>query len=101
MQPATRYVSNINRVMQKDKNFDLHLNEYAEDEDAASTGWTWVAAILIGGVLIVSGYLDQESRSFERSVVTTADHRGGAYRNASLAVPAANKSTAMPREKGY
>ena len=101
MQPATRNVTNINRVSQNDEGFDLHLSESVEDEDAASTGWMWVTALLIGGALIVSGYLDQESQSFARSTVSVVDHHGGAYITAALAVPVAAKPAAPQRERGY
>ena len=33
------------------------------DENDTGGGWTWVAALLVAGLFIVSGYLDQESAS--------------------------------------
>ena len=60
MSDGTDYVSPENRVATSDPRFDMRLTENFDD-DTSSNGWTWVAAILLAGVLIVSGYLDQES----------------------------------------
>lgn len=61
MSLGTDYVSPENRVATSDPRFDMRLTENFDDDDASGSGWTWVAAILLAGVLIVSGYLEQES----------------------------------------
>ena len=76
MNPGTDYIAHENSVATSDPRFDMRLTEKFDDEDAASTGWTWVAAVLIAGSLIVSGYLDQESRHLEG---TTAAAVTGSY----------------------
>ena len=62
-----------NEVATSDPRFDMRLTEKFDDDDSLSNGWTWVAAIMIAGVLILSGYLDQESTSIQSSssVVST------------------------------
>lgn len=101
MQPETNFTTNSHRAQLNDQSFDLRLNESFNDDDAASTGWTWVAAVLIGGALIVSGYLDQESQSFERGTASASEHRGGSYATASLAAPNVTNQTAPRPDKGY
>lgn len=63
MSLGTDYVTPENRVATSDARFDVRLTENFDD-DEASSGWTWVTALLIAGTLIVSGYLDQESANF-------------------------------------
>jgi hypothetical protein len=48
-----------------DPRFDMRMTENFGDDNEGGTGWVWVAAILIAGALIVSGFLDQESRDFD------------------------------------
>ena len=74
MSPATSFVVNVNRNATSDVRFDMRLTNQFDDEAATNAGWTWVAAILIAGTLIVSGYLDQESANPRGpSVAATAD----------------------------
>ena len=100
MQPETNFTTNSHRAQLNDQSFDLHLSE-SFDDDAASTGWTWVAAVLIGGALIVSGYLDQEAQSFERGTASAVERRGGSYATASLAAPKVPNQTTQRVDKGY
>ena len=101
MQPETNFMTNSHRAHLNDQSFDLHLSESFDDDDAASTGWTWVAAVLIGGALIVSGYLDQEAQSFERGTASAVERRGGSYATASLAAPKVPNQTTQRVDKGY
>lgn len=74
MTTATSNVVNVNRRRTSDPRFDMRLTEKFDDDDATSVGWTWVAAILIAGTLIVSGYLDQETTDPNgRTVVTSGE----------------------------
>ena len=63
MSPGPDLATLETRVATSDARFDMRLTENFEDADQTSAGWSWVAAILIAGVLIVSGYLDQEAGS--------------------------------------
>ena len=67
MKLATASASPKNEVATSDPRFDMRLTEKFDDDDSSSSGWSWVGAILIAGVLIVSGYLDQESASIQSS----------------------------------
>ena len=99
MTPATSYDVNANCQNTSDPRFDMRLTEKFDDEGASNVGWTWVAAILIAGTLIVSGYLDQE----------TTDPTGRTVANSgeNYAVNTANAQTTrtigtdVGREKGY
>ena len=71
-------------------------SELAYDEESGSSGWTWIAAILIAALFIVSGYLDQESGMFESSATQAT---GDKYASNSSAPQAPTISVA--REKGY
>lgn len=79
MNAGIRFVANINRVSANvptsDPRLDMRLTEKFDDDELDSTGWTWVAAILIGVVLIVSGYLVQESSRFEHKTSHASDQR--------------------------
>ena len=82
MNAATRYVANVNHVAANvptsDPRFDMRLTEKFEDDESDHSGWTWVAGILIGGVLIVSGYLEQDSTSIDRASTHVSEQKYGA-----------------------
>lgn len=54
-------ISADKKVATSDARFDMRMTENFDDDDASSSGWPWVAAILFAGMLIASAYLDQES----------------------------------------
>ncbi len=99
MTPATRYVINVNRHSTSDPRFDMRLTEKFDDEEATSIGWTWVAATLIAGSLIVSGYLDEESANPSRPSDKVEKYAA----NTATAVPTgvSTKSADVGRDKGY
>ena len=100
MRPGTDYVTPENRVSTSDPRFDMRLNEKFDDDDASDSAWTWVTAILIAGVLIVSGYLDQETGSSDRVSATTGGEIYAANTPAPPAAVGANRTD--PRfVKGY
>lgn len=97
MQPKTSSTTNSHRSQLNDQSFDLRLSEPFDDDDSASSRWTWVAAALISGALIASGYLDREPQSFERGSAAVREHRDGPYATALLApLKATNKTTSRP-----
>ena len=49
------------RVATSDARYDMRITENFDDDDASSSRWPWVAAILFAGMLIASAFLDQES----------------------------------------
>ena len=87
MNAATRYVANVNNIAANvptsDPRFDMRLTEKFEDDESDHSGWTWVAAILIGGVLIVSGYLEQEPTHIDRASTHASDQRHSTNQTAS------------------
>ncbi|MCY7388284.1 MAG: hypothetical protein LH481_09515 [Burkholderiales bacterium] len=101
MNAGTRFVANVNRISTSvptsDARFDMRLTEKFDDEESDDKGWTWVAAILIGGVLIASGYLEQESANFERAATQTPDQRHATNVPASHIVAVGTKRA----DKGY
>ena len=105
MNAATRYVANVNHVAANvptsDPRFDMRLTEKFEDDESDHNGWTWVAAMLIGGVLIVSGYLEQESTRSDRASTHASDQRNGTNQTVSQ-YAAVDTVRANPRAvKGY
>ena len=105
MNAATRYVANVNHVAANvptsDPRFDMRLTEKFEDDESDHSGWTWVAGILIGGVLIVSGYLEQDSTSIDRASTHVSEQKYGANKTASHYV-AVDTVRADPRAvRGY
>ena len=96
---TNNYATPENQVATSDARFDMRLTENFDD-DASSTGWTWVAAILIAGVLIVSGYLDQEAGNIEGTRTSTVGERYAS--NVSARQPVADANTLVQRaDKGY
>ncbi len=99
MSYGTNYATPENQVATSDARFDMRLTENFDD-DASSTGWTWVAAILIAGVLIVSGYLDQEAGNTAGTRTSTAGERYAS--NVSTRQPVADANRLVQRaDKGY
>lgn len=99
MNSGTNYAAPENQVVTSDARFDMRLTENFDD-DASSTGWTWVAAILIAGVLIVSGYLDQEAGNIEGTRTSTVGERYASNASARQPVADANRLVQRP-DKGY
>ena len=99
MTPATSYVINDNRHATSDPRFDMRLTEKFDDEEATSVGWTWVAATLIAGSLIVSGYLDDESANPSRPAAKVQKYAANTATAPSTAM--STKSADVGRDKGY
>lgn len=75
MAVVTKYVTTENRVATSDPRFDMRLSNDFDDDETPSSGWAWVGAILVAAVLIVSGYLDQDSTNAAGPAVSTAGER--------------------------
>ena len=84
-----------------DARFDMRLTEKFDDDDASSAGWTWVAAILIGGVLIVSGYLDQESVNAGSAAASAVGQRYASNTSATPAGAEVVNRSGHRSDKGY
>jgi hypothetical protein len=97
MTPATSFVVNVNRNATSDARFDMRLTNEFDDEDATSAGWAWVAAILIAGTLIVSGYLEQESVNPRAQSVSVMTEKNAANTPAAQLV----KASLRVADKGY
>ena len=101
MPPATSFVTTGNCQATSDPRFDMRLTEKFDDDDATSVGWAWVAAILIAGTLIVSGYLDQASANTSGQTVAAS---GDKYANntADAQTTYVNvRGTELGHNKGY
>ena len=87
MNAATRYVANVNPLAANaptsDPRFDMRLTEKFENDESDHSGWTWVAGILIGGVLIVSGYLEQEPTNIDRASTHVSEQKYGTNKTTS------------------
>lgn len=100
MTSGTNCATPKNQVATSDARFDMRLTENFDDDDVSSSGWTWVAAILIAGVLIVSGYLDQEAGNIEGATSSKVGERYAS--NASAGQPVADTNRLVHRaDKGY
>ena len=100
MNLATNYASSENKVATSDPRFDMRMTEKFDDDDSTGSGWTWVAAILIAGVLIVSGYLDQETASIQSSSSVISAHYASSSSAPQTMVADANRP-AHRLDKGY
>ena len=89
------------KVATSDARFDMRLTENFDDEDAASSGWPWVAAILFAGMLIASAYLDQESGNPVGATSAVAGERYAANTAAPLTGAADARGPDAQSSKGY
>jgi len=102
MNLATNHASPENKVATSDARFDMRLTEnFDDDDDATSSGWTWVAAILIAGVLIVSGYLDQETATIQASASSGVSASYAPSSSARQTLVADANKPAHRLDKGY
>lgn len=99
MTPAASYVIDVNRHATSDPRFDMRLTEKFDDGEATSVGWSWVAATLIAGSLIVSGYLDAESANPSRPAASVDKYAANTATAPSTGV--STKSADVARDKGY
>lgn len=99
MTPATSYAVNVNNHTTSDPRFDMRLTEKFDDDDATSVGWTWVAATLIAGSLIVSGYLDDESANPSSPAAKVEKYASNTATAPTTSMPV--KSADVDRDKGY
>ena len=100
MSLGTDYVTPENRVATSDASFDARFTE-DYDDDAASSAWTWVTALLIAGTLIVSGYLDQESVNFTSPAASAVADRHVSNTAAPQTVAKSLVSAEQRLVKGY
>ncbi len=98
---GNEYITPGQRVSNHAPRFDMRLAERCEDEESLSPGWTWVAALLVAAMFIVSGYLDEESRNFDGATVSGVV-KGYAQNTVTPTVVAANSpGTDRHSAKGY
>jgi hypothetical protein len=60
---GTDHITAEQRVAVSDPRFDMRGTGQLEDDEGSGTGWTWVAVIMVAAMFIVSGFLDEESRT--------------------------------------
>lgn len=101
MELGNDFVSPDKRITQNDFRSDQYWSE-RPDESTAGDGWTWVAALLVAALFIVSGYLDQESGI---SHASSASGAAGTYTSSSApqaSIASASVSESDRRsDKGY
>ncbi len=98
MELGTDFVSPDKRITENDFRSGKLWTE-RPDESAAGDGWTWVAALLVAALFIVSGYLDQESASTASSASGAAGtYTASAGPHSSIASAAAADRQS---DKGY
>ncbi|MEP7155421.1 MAG: hypothetical protein ABI905_06585 [Betaproteobacteria bacterium] len=61
MELGTDFVTPDKRISDNDFRASHRTPGGDQGEGSMSDGWTWVAALLVAALFIVSGYLDQES----------------------------------------
>ena len=101
MNLATNHASPENKVATSDARFDMRLTDKFDDDDSTGSGWTWVAAILIAGVLIVSGYLDQETANIQASASSGVSASYASSSSARQTMVADANKPAHRLDKGY
>lgn len=70
MHHGTDSMSAEQRVLISDPRFDMRMTGKLDDENALRTSWPWAAALLIAGMFIVSGYMDEESRRVDAKLAS-------------------------------
>ena len=101
MNAETNHAAPDNYSAISDARFDMRLTEKFDDGEHSGSGWMWVGALMFAGVLIVSGYLDQESPRPEEAS-SLARHERVALKNPETQTM--TKDTKRPdhrSDKGY
>jgi len=98
MELGTDFISPDKRI--SDNDFRSSLRMPADEDSGISGGWTWVAALLVAALFIVSGYLDQESAMNHASVGTGAS-QSYASRPADGSAIVGGGNADYQAEKGY
>lgn len=101
MKPGNTYVALDNRITENDYRSTLRLTENSAEESKNSDGWTWVAALVVAALFIVSGYLDQESGMLERASATGVADRYASNTSAPQALVANANGSGRQFDKGY
>lgn len=89
------------RVAVSDPRFDMRGTGQVDDDEAPSTGWTWVAAIMIAAMFIVSGFLDEESRNTDGATAAGVANGYAAHTTGPSAGISNTVLTERPSSKGY
>ena len=96
MELGTHFVSPDKRI--SDNDFRSSVRLPMEEDGSMSDGWTWVAALLIAALFIVSGYLDQESNNSQHASAGASQNYAVGPSGVSASVSGAADYQA---EKGY
>ena len=101
MSPGPHYVAFDKRITGNDYRPASRLTAPADEEGTASTGWTWVAVLVVAALFIVSGYWDQESGIVESANAAATQDRY-APKNSAPQVAIGNATRADRQSgKGY
>jgi hypothetical protein len=101
MNRRTDSITPEQRVAVSDSRFDMRTTENFGDDNEGSTGWTWIAVILIAAAFIVSGYLDQESGEFDGNTASGTVQSYAASTTVPATLVAAVNSTDHRATRGY
>jgi hypothetical protein len=96
MELGTDFVTAGKRI--SDNDFRSSVRLPVEEDGSVSDGWTWVAALLIAALFIVSGYLDQESNNSQQARAGVSQNYAQGPSSGSASVSGAGDYQA---EKGY
>jgi hypothetical protein len=106
MHHGTDSISPEQRVLVSDPRFDMRMTGKLDDESALRTSWPWAAALLIAGMFIVSGYIDEESQRVEAKPISGSAETSTS--NTTMPMPssastfvATSQSTDHRSAKGY
>ncbi len=101
MNAETNRATSDNHAATSDARFDMRLTENFDDAEHSGSGWMWVGALMFAGVLIVAGYLDQESPRPEQASSPVLNERIALNNSVPQAAAADTKRADHRSDKGY
>ena len=90
-----------NHAATSDARFDMRLTEKFDDGEHSGSGWMWVGALMFAGVLVVSGYLDQESPRPEQASSPALSEKVASNKVGTQNMAADTKRADHRSDKGY
>ena len=101
MNAGTDYVTLDKRITRNDPHSAVRWAGASEEDDTTSGGWTWLAALLVAALFIVSGYLDQEAGLIEAASTSAVAERYASSTSAPQAMVAGTNGADRQADKGY
>lgn len=101
MNAETNRAASDNHAATSDARFDMRLTENFGDAEHSGSGWMWVGGLMFAGVLIVAGYLDQESPRPEHASSPVPTERVALNNSGTQTTGADTKPADHRSDKGY